>query len=189
MATLDHDAAYQIAKQAGATDDEAQFLAAVAGPESGYRTDAHNPNASTGDNSYGLWQVNMLGQMGVNRAKQWGLKSYDQLFDPLTNARAALDILRSQGKKAWTTYTSGAYKPFLSAGTGAGLGAAAGSQDAAPVIKQASQEQGLLGALQSAGGQDYTKLTSAHGDTLGDRLNSIMDILHQNTSGTAGVNG
>jgi len=118
MPVLSHDDVYNIAIQQGATPDEAQFLAAVAGPESGYNTQAHNPNASTGDNSYGLLQINMLGKMGEGRAKEWGLSSYDDLYDPATNIRAGLSILRSQGKKAWTTYTSGAYKSYDTAYSG-----------------------------------------------------------------------
>lgn len=113
MPVLSHDDVYQIAISEGASPDEASFLAAVAGPESGYNTQAHNPNASTGDNSYGLLQINMLGKMGENRAAEWGLSSYDDLYDPATNIRAGLTILRSQGKKAWTTYTSGAYKSYV----------------------------------------------------------------------------
>jgi hypothetical protein len=75
---------------------------------------AHNPNARTGDNSYGLFQVNMLGKMGPERLRKFGLKSANDLFDPNTNARVALQMLRERGSpKDWTTWTSGKNKPFL----------------------------------------------------------------------------
>lgn len=118
--TVSLEQAYAYARAAGATDAEAKFLAAVAVPESGLNPTAHNPNAATGDDSYGLWQINMLGAMGVDRARSWGLSSYEQLFDPATNAMAAVSLLRSQGQRAWTTFSSGAYMKYVAAATAAG---------------------------------------------------------------------
>lgn len=120
MATLSADQVYAAARSAGATHDEAVILTAISAGESGWRTEAHNPNAGTGDNSFGLWQINMLGNMGKERARSWGLSSYDQLFDPIVNAKAAVSILRSQGFKAWTVYTKGVYKKFLPQAQSAG---------------------------------------------------------------------
>jgi hypothetical protein len=82
--------------------------------ESGGHSRSHNTNASTGDNSYGLFQINMIGTMGPNRRKQFNLKSNDQLFDPLTNARAAYAISNhGTNWTPWSTYKSGAYKKYL----------------------------------------------------------------------------
>lgn len=77
-----------------------------------------NPRAYNGkgrDRSYGLAQINMLGDMGVQRAKQFKLSDYDDLYDPLTNLRAAYRI-SSGGKnfKPWTTYVNGLHKQYLS---------------------------------------------------------------------------
>jgi hypothetical protein len=110
---VNYDTAYNLLISNGATPSEAHILAAVAGPESGYNTHAHNPNAATGDDSYGLWQINMLGNMGPARRKTFGIMSNDDLFDPNINARAAVSILRSQGLGAWTGYKSGAYRKYL----------------------------------------------------------------------------
>lgn len=74
---------------------------------------AHNQNARTGDNSYGLAQINMIGNLGPARLKQFGLKSSSQLFDPATNLKAAKQIRDSSGFSAWSTYGSGSYKKFL----------------------------------------------------------------------------
>ena len=61
----------------------------IAKRESGGRPDAFNPDTSTGDQSYGLFQINMLGSMGPARRKQFGLQANEDLLDPVTNAKAA----------------------------------------------------------------------------------------------------
>jgi hypothetical protein len=50
---------------------------------------AHNTNSSTGDNSYGLFQVNMLGILGPYRLEKFDLPNNEALFDPVTNAQVA----------------------------------------------------------------------------------------------------
>lgn len=114
---LDPTVVYALLRQAGATAQEATILTAIAAGESGWRADAHNPKPP--DNSYGLFQINMLNTpgkpMGTNRLKQWGLTSNEQLFDPLTNAKAAVSILRGQGLTAWSVYTNDSYKNYLPA--------------------------------------------------------------------------
>lgn len=100
-----------IAMHAGASRSEAVRLAAIAMAESGGHIGAHNPVPP--DNSYGLWQINMLGDMGPSRRREYGIRSNNALFDPLTNARAALKVLRSQGWGAWSTYSNGAYEQFI----------------------------------------------------------------------------
>ena len=94
-----------LAKKVGATDEEAVRLAAIAKYESGGRAGAHNDSYLRGgsDNSYGLWQINMIGNLGPARMKEFGISSYDQLKDPVTNAQAALKVLRGSGWGAWTT--------------------------------------------------------------------------------------
>jgi hypothetical protein len=63
---------------------------------------AHNKNSKTGDNSYGLFQINMIGSLGPARLKQFGLKSNRDLFDPATNARVA--YIMSNGGKDWSAW-------------------------------------------------------------------------------------
>jgi hypothetical protein len=87
---------------------------AVAMAESGGHPTSHNTNAGTGDNSYGLFQINMLGSLGPARMEQYHLSSYNELFDPSVNARVAYQL--SQGGTnwtPWTTYTRGTYKQYL----------------------------------------------------------------------------
>lgn len=67
---------------------------------------AHNQNSATGDNSYGLFQINMIGSMGPARLEKYGLDKNEDLFDPYINAKVAYKI--SDGGKswgAWTTYS------------------------------------------------------------------------------------
>lgn len=88
---------YDIMRQAGASPREAAQMAAVAMGESSGHAAAHNPNRRTGDDSYGLWQINMLGKLGPERMRKYGLKSVNELANPLVNARIALDLLRHGG--------------------------------------------------------------------------------------------
>lgn len=105
----------QLARQAGWSEDKIPFVVGVAGAESGYNPRALNPNVSTGDESYGLMQINMLGGMGPERLKAFGLKSKEQLYDPLTNLKAAKQIYEWQGPSAWSVYKSGKYKDYMPA--------------------------------------------------------------------------
>lgn len=104
----------QLAQGAGFKGQDVQTMAAIAMAESSGNPGAHNRNASTGDNSYGLAQINMLGSMGPARLKQFGLQKNEQLFDPQTNFKAAKQVKDSSGFGAWSTYGSGKYKQFLS---------------------------------------------------------------------------
>ncbi len=63
---------------------------------------AHNDNAATADNSYGLFQINMRGYLGTARREQFNLESNDQLLDPVLNAQTAF-VLSSRGRDfgAW----------------------------------------------------------------------------------------
>ena len=106
------DIAYY-ARKAGFSGDLVPVMVAIANAESGRDRLALNPNAATGDESYGLTQINMLGKMGPERRKLFGIKSNEELYDPETNLKAAKKIYDKQGLNAWSVYRSGAYKPFL----------------------------------------------------------------------------
>lgn len=127
-----------ILKKAGFRGDALSMAYAIAMAESGGNARAHNGNAGTGDNSYGLFQINMLGGMGPERRKRYGLSSNDDLYDPLTNARIAYQM--SNGGKnwrPWSTYLRGDYKKYYgqsgaqvkSSGGGGGGGGVANLDD------------------------------------------------------------
>jgi hypothetical protein len=62
---------------------------AVVMRESRGNSNSHNKTSSTGDNSYGLFQINMIGNLGEIRREKFGIKSNAELLDPVTNAQAA----------------------------------------------------------------------------------------------------
>ena len=102
----------QLATNAGFSQNEIPIMVSIAMAESGGNSKAHNKVPP--DNSYGLWQINMIGELGPDRRKRYGISSNEKLFDPTTNARVAKKIREEQGLGAWTTYTGGEYKKFLS---------------------------------------------------------------------------
>ncbi|WP_033292609.1 transglycosylase SLT domain-containing protein [Amycolatopsis jejuensis] len=104
----------QHAYRAGFRGPALTTAVAVALAESSGNTRAHN--GTPPDNSYGLWQVNMLGSLGPARRHEFHLKSDNELFDPDENAKAAWAI-SGHGKsfEPWSTYTNGAYKSHLAA--------------------------------------------------------------------------
>ena len=75
---------------------------AVAKKESNGRPLAHNGDTSTGDNSYGVFQINMLGSLGEDRREKFELKANKDLFDPVTNAQIAYHM--SNGGEDWSSW-------------------------------------------------------------------------------------
>lgn len=79
-------------QQAGFRGEALRLAWATAMKESTGRPLAHNKNSRTGDNSYGLFQINMIGSLGPARLEQYNLKTNNDLFDPLTNAKIAFQM-------------------------------------------------------------------------------------------------
>jgi hypothetical protein len=75
---------------------------AVAKKESNGRPLAHNGNVNTGDNSYGMFQINMLGSLGEERREKFELTTNKDLLDPVTNAQIAYHM--SDGGKDWSSW-------------------------------------------------------------------------------------
>jgi lysozyme-like protein len=111
MAKLSREEIATVARNAGFSGDDLNIAVAVALAESSGDPTRHN--ATPPDNSYGLWQINMLGAMGPARRTKYGLKSNDELYSPSTNARVAYAIFKESGWKPWTTYTRGTYKQYM----------------------------------------------------------------------------
>jgi len=90
-------------------------MAAIAMAESGGVARALNDVGD--DNSFGLWQINMIDvpdyKLGEERRAKLNLKTNDELYNPATNVRAAKMIFDEQGFEAWGAYTNGDYKDFL----------------------------------------------------------------------------
>ncbi len=77
--------------------------------ESRGNPDSHNKTTATGDNSYGLFQINMIGDLGAIRREKFGIKTDVELFDPVINAQAAF-YMTGKGTN-WSSwgYGPGAY--------------------------------------------------------------------------------
>lgn len=78
---------YAYARQAGFPPVVATTVTAVALRESGGDPAAHNGNASTGDNSFGLLQINLAVKGIADLLTNNGIHSED-LFDPKANMLA-----------------------------------------------------------------------------------------------------
>lgn len=138
------------AQAAGLSGQNVAIAVAIAIAESGGNPNAHN--AVPPDDSYGLWQINMLGSLGPQRRSALGISSNTQLYDPSINARA-MAMISSGGSnwKPWTTYTRGTYQLFMSRGQ-----AAAGNPSAAP-----GGAAGLPGATPVGLGVSLTSVNKA----------------------------
>lgn len=103
MTTLTNAQVAAVAIKAGFTGTNAILATAICNAESGRRTDAtnHNSNNST---DYGLWQINSV-HSDLLKSHSWS--------DPMQNAQMAFAIYKSSGWRAWTTYNTGAYLPFM----------------------------------------------------------------------------
>lgn len=75
---------------------------AIAKRESNGRPLAYNGNRKTGDSSYGLFQINMLGQLGIDRKEKFDLRSNILLFDPVINAE--ITYYMTDGGKDWSSW-------------------------------------------------------------------------------------
>lgn len=70
---------------------------------------SHNKTSATGDNSYGLFQINMIGDLGDIRREKFGIKKDAELLDPVTNVQAAYYMTgRGTDFSSWG-YGPGAY--------------------------------------------------------------------------------
>ena len=75
---------------------------AVAKKESNGRPYAFNKNGKTGDKSYGLFQINMIRDLGPDRIKKFGLSDNQDLFNPVINAQVAFWM--SNGGQDWSSW-------------------------------------------------------------------------------------
>lgn len=105
-------AGFSSTKKAGQWTEDI-VAAAIAKAESGLNREAHNPVPP--DNSYGLWQINMIGDLGPARRRQFGISSNEELFDARVNGKAAFQVFRDAGNsfRPWSTFTNGSYLRFI----------------------------------------------------------------------------
>ena len=98
----------------------------IVGRESGRKPGILNPDAGTGDLSYGLFQINMLGNLGPDRRKKFGLSSNEDLYDPIINAKIGYEM--SNKGTSWNAWYNSANALGLLSGSGSKSGSGSGSK-------------------------------------------------------------
>ena len=87
---------------------------AVAKAESNGRPFAFNGNTKTGDSSYGIFQINMLGTLGPDRRDKFELDLNAELFSPVRNAEIVFYMTEGGSNwSSWSTYKKGAVNKWL----------------------------------------------------------------------------
>ena len=87
---------------------------AVAKAESNGRPFAFNGNTKTGDSSYGIFQINMLGTLGPDRRDKFELDLNAELFSPVKNAKIVYHMTKGgEDWSSWSSYNKGAIYKWL----------------------------------------------------------------------------
>ena len=94
----------ELLKTVGFKGKALRSACAVAKAESNGRPLAFNGNLKTGDSSYGMFQINMIGELGPDRREKFDLSSNAELFNPVTNAQVALHMTKSGTD--WSSWSS-----------------------------------------------------------------------------------
>jgi hypothetical protein len=91
-------------KAVGFSGKALRSACAIAKAESNGRPLAFNGNVKTGDSSYGVFQINMLGGLGSDRREKFELDSNAELLNPVVNAEIALHM--TKGGSDWSSWSS-----------------------------------------------------------------------------------
>jgi hypothetical protein len=98
----------ELLKAVGFTGGALKTAWAVVKAESNGRPFAFNGNVDTGDSSYGIFQINMIGMLGPDRRDKFDLNSNAELFNPVKNAEIAFHM--TDGGNNWSSWKDA--KPF-----------------------------------------------------------------------------
>ena len=151
---LSNAALRNVLASAGFTGESLETALKVVRAESGGRPGALNPNEKTGDYSLGLFQVNMIGDLGKRRNANYlrdysniGYTGPESLYDPAINARIAYDI--SKGGTTWNkAWVNTSRKLGLNGGGDVGYGA---SITSVPSSSQTSVSPSISSSALSSG--------------------------------------
>tara|TARA_R110002012_G_scaffold320779_2_gene545535 strand:- start:43 stop:2241 length:2199 start_codon:yes stop_codon:yes gene_type:complete len=119
-----YNSLYRLALEVGFPPEDAKTAAAIALAESSGRAAIDTVQSGLDPNkenefSLGLWQIDMQDtpgyMVGKERRPQFGIESNQELYNPLTNAKAAKILYDRAGGKFtdWATFNDGKYKKFL----------------------------------------------------------------------------
>jgi len=112
--SLSDDQLIELLKAVGFTGKALKTAYAVAKAESNGRPYAFNGNVKTLDQSYGVFQINMIDLLGEKRRDKFDLDHNADLFNPVINAEIAY-FMTDGGTdwSAWSSYNSGAIGKWL----------------------------------------------------------------------------
>ena len=114
MTSLTDSQLVELLKAVGFEGKALKVAWAIAKAESNGRPFAYNGNTSTGDSSFGIFQINMLGKLGPDRRDKYDLDFNAALFNPVMNAQITYRMTkRGTDWSSWTSYTKGAYHKWL----------------------------------------------------------------------------
>ena len=162
-----------VARRAGIPEDMIPTMVAIALAESGGDSGIDTVKSGLDPDkknefSLGLWQINMIDRpgfmLGEERRRKLGISKTEQLYDPLTNARAAALILREQGLGAWSVYTNGRYKQYLPTAKKAFSGPRTSQPVVSKSVDSGTRYSKGQDVTQLLGGQASATITSRKGD-------------------------
>jgi hypothetical protein len=162
----------QLGLQNGLSKEDAITMAAVGMAESTGNSGVRNTNPDTGDDSFGLWQINMIGNLGPDRLRRYGLRSAEDLKDPETNARVMASMFKTDGITAWGAYRDKRYLQYMSearrmfadvSGGGAIIPASHPDSGNGFTIPNAKDEKGRPPIFSKGGAQAFAKMMADSG--------------------------
>jgi hypothetical protein len=112
---LTNEQLIELLKAVGFKGKTLRSACAIAMAETNARPLAFNGNPKTGDSSYGIFQINMIGGLGPDRRERFDLDSNFELFNPVKNAQITHHMTKG-GKdwSSWTTLNGPRYKEWYS---------------------------------------------------------------------------
>jgi hypothetical protein len=110
---LEDDQLIHLLKAVGFKGKALRSACAVAKAESNGRPLAFNGNSKTGDSSYGVFQINMIGKLGPDRREKFDLDSNSELFNPVKNAQITLHMTKNGTDwSSWSSINGKRYKEW-----------------------------------------------------------------------------
>ena len=105
VTTLNEKQLMELLSAVGFKGEGLKMAWAIAMAESNGRPMAFNGNRKTGDSSYGIFQINMIGDLGPDRREKFDLNYNSDLLNPVRNAQIAFHM--TNGGTNWSAWKDG----------------------------------------------------------------------------------
>ena len=103
-----------LAHKNGVALEDLEDCLAIARAESMWYEEAINENEATLDHSYGIWQINMRGDLMLARMREYKLNDPQDLYRAEVNARVMGTLYKRRKWRDWGAFHDGNYlKPFF----------------------------------------------------------------------------